>query len=176
LINDTYYRIFRYFLKSRDPERTPFQWDNSISAGFSSNKSTWLPVNENYKSLNLKAQKSELYSHYNVFKRLTQLKKKLVIEQGTLETALYCYKCSVAENVLGVVRRNGTSIVVLIVNFSDTETVTVDISTWLNISEQLMVYTSSESSNLLLRSPVNMATFSLSGSVSVVLVTEDLFD
>ncbi|KAG5332796.1 MAL2 Maltase, partial [Acromyrmex heyeri] len=166
----------RYFLKSRDPERTPFQWDDSTSAGFSTNESTWLPVNNNYKSLNLKAQKPDVYSHYNVFKRLTQLKKKPAIEQGTLETALYCYKCSVAENVLGVVRRNETSIVVLIVNFSDTETVTVDISTWLNISEQLMVYTSNEGSNLLVRSPVNMATFSLSGSGSVILVTADLFD
>ncbi|EGI68925.1 PREDICTED: maltase 2-like [Acromyrmex echinatior] len=166
----------RYFLKSRDPERTPFQWDDSISAGFSTNKSTWLPVNDNYKFLNLKAQKPELYSHYNVFKRLTQLKKKPVIEQGTLETALYCYKCSVAENVLGVVRRNETSIVVLIVNFNDTETVIVDISIWLNISEQLMVYTSNEGSNLLIRSPVNMATFNLSGSSSVILVTADLFD
>ncbi len=48
----------RYFLKSRDPERTPFQWDSTTSAGFSNSTKTWLPVHPNYKTLNLAAQKS----------------------------------------------------------------------------------------------------------------------
>ncbi|XP_018404444.1 PREDICTED: maltase 1-like [Cyphomyrmex costatus] len=166
----------RYWLKSRDPERTPFQWNDSPNAGFSTSSSTWLPVNENYIHLNVEAQKYKAYSHYDVFKRLTALKKKSVIEKGKLETALYCSKCSVAENVLGVVRRYESDIVVLIVNFSDTEMVVIDIEMWLNISEQLKVYTISVGGNVLRGSAVEMRSFRLSASASVVLTTENFLD
>lgn len=162
-------------MKSRDPERTPFQWDSTTSAGFSGNETTWLPVNENYVDLNLEAQKSELVSHYTVFKSMTKLKKTPVIEQGSLETELYCYRCSVSENVLGVVRRHETSVVVLIVNFEDTE-VTVDVGIWLNIREQLTVYASSVGSKLLPGSEINMAAVTLSESSTLVLATADLFE
>lgn len=37
----------KYHLKSRDPTRTPLQWDNS--AGFSAaGTKTWLPAHGNY--------------------------------------------------------------------------------------------------------------------------------
>ena len=51
---------------SRDPFRTPFHWDNTTSAGFSTNRSTWLPVSEDYKVNNLEAQKKAERSHYKV--------------------------------------------------------------------------------------------------------------
>ncbi|XP_011690583.1 PREDICTED: maltase 2-like [Wasmannia auropunctata] len=165
----------RYQLKSRDPERTPYQWDATTSAGFSTNEQTWLPVNGNYKDLNLAAQKDEQVSHYNVFKALTKLKKTPVIAQGSLQTALYCYECSVTENVLGVVRRHERSIVLLLVNFDDTDGV-VDVSTWLNISEKLIVYAASVDSKLLPGSYQNMAPVVLPGSASIVYTTEDLYN
>lgn len=154
-------------MKSRDPERTPFQWDSSTSAGFSTSNETWLPVNSNYKTLNLAAQKTATVSHYKVFKSLAQLKKKPVIEQGSLESVL------VTEKILGVVRRHNTSVVALLVNFADTP-VTVDARTWMNIPEQLIVYASSVHSKLLAGLRVDTTNITVPGSASVVLTTADL--
>lgn len=44
---------------SRDFQRTPYQWDNTTSAGFSSNSSTWLPISSKYLENNLAKQKAE---------------------------------------------------------------------------------------------------------------------
>ncbi|XP_029165837.1 alpha-glucosidase-like [Nylanderia fulva] len=157
----------RYYLKSRDPERTPFQWDSSTSAGFSTSNETWLPVNSNYKILNLAVQQLSAVSHYKVFKSLGQLKKKPVIEQGSLEIVL------VTEKILGVVRRHNTTVVALLVNFADTP-VTVDARTWMNIPEQLIVYAPSVHSNLVVGSRVDTTNITVPGSASVVLTTADL--
>lgn len=61
---------------SRDPSRTPFQWDATTNAGFSTSRDgTWLPVNQNYQELNLKAQKEAEKSTYKFYKELVQLRK-----------------------------------------------------------------------------------------------------
>ena len=46
----------RYQECSRDPQRTPFQWNADLHAGFSEAEQTWLPVNMNYPWLNAAAQ------------------------------------------------------------------------------------------------------------------------
>ncbi|XP_065207098.1 maltase 1-like [Planococcus citri] len=62
---------------TRIPERTPFQWDSSLHAGFSNTKgNTWEPVNPNYYWLNLMAQKNSTKSHYNIYKSLAKLRLK----------------------------------------------------------------------------------------------------
>jgi alpha-glucosidase len=72
---------------SRDPERTPFQWDNTTSAGFSTNTSTWLPVSPNYKSINVKNQLAATMSHLKVFKELTALRRNSsTLKEGSLAT------------------------------------------------------------------------------------------
>lgn len=76
-----------YNTLSRDPARTPFQWDDSKQAGFSTANSTWLPVANNYKSVNVQKERLDPNSHLNVFKRLVQMRKaKAVLQDGNLET------------------------------------------------------------------------------------------
>lgn len=132
----------RYYLKSRDPARTPYQWDNTTNAGFSVANVTWLPVNSNYKTLNLAAEKINPESHYVLFKKLVALKKLPIMASATTEVIL------VKETILGVVRRfPAAPPVVLLINFSD-KTDVVDARTWMNIPEQLTVFVSSVGSNI----------------------------
>lgn len=59
---------------SRDPARTPFQWDDSFFGGFT-NVTPWLPVHSGYRTVNLKAQKAAGKSTYKMYKDLIQLRK-----------------------------------------------------------------------------------------------------
>nr|XP_018917587.1 PREDICTED: maltase 2-like [Bemisia tabaci]XP_018917588.1 PREDICTED: maltase 2-like [Bemisia tabaci]XP_018917589.1 PREDICTED: maltase 2-like [Bemisia tabaci] len=73
-----------YLEVSRDGCRAPFLWDNTLSAGFSTLAYTWLPVNPNFYRSNLQIQMEDAKSHFKVYKKLVQLKKKPVIQFGTL--------------------------------------------------------------------------------------------
>ena len=59
---------------SRDNARTPFQWDNSSNAGFTTGK-PWLKVNPDYKVVNAKAEAQDENSELNYFKKAVQLRK-----------------------------------------------------------------------------------------------------
>ena len=59
-----------YWKSSRDPARTPFHWDATTNAGFSTNNTTWLPVASNYKTVNVAAQTAAAKSHYKVILKL----------------------------------------------------------------------------------------------------------
>lgn len=61
--------------KSRDNARTPFQWDASNHAGFTKGASTWIAVNENYKSINAAAQEKDKNSCLQYFRKAVQLRK-----------------------------------------------------------------------------------------------------
>ncbi|KAJ8674509.1 hypothetical protein QAD02_005771 [Eretmocerus hayati] len=153
-----------YFLKSRDPARTPYQWDNTTNAGFSSNSSTWLPVNGNYKNLNLASQKLANISHYKVFKALSGLKKSLVLQRGSVQVSL------TTDNVLAVIRRSeDRKIVVLLINFSD-KTVEIDATATLDIPEVLRVYTTHVDSISVVGFTVNCTKLVLQKTASLVLV------
>lgn len=70
---------------TRDPARTPFQWDNSLNAGFTNTYvKTWLPIHPNYVFLNLKDQKLAERSTFKIYKALIELRKtKRVLQVGT---------------------------------------------------------------------------------------------
>lgn len=74
---------------SRDPERTPFQWDDSSNAGFSTAAKTWLPVNPNYIELNLNNQKQTERSHYKTYQQLVKLRQHETLRKGTIQLIPY---------------------------------------------------------------------------------------
>ena len=59
---------------SRDNARTPFQWDGTENAGFTDG-TPWLPVNENYREINLSAQMEDPDSLWNFYRALIALRK-----------------------------------------------------------------------------------------------------
>ncbi len=61
--------------KGRDGERTPMQWDDSLNAGFSTAATTWLPVPDNYKTLNVKAESADPDSLLNWHKKLIAMRR-----------------------------------------------------------------------------------------------------
>ncbi|XP_076066190.1 maltase A3-like [Oratosquilla oratoria] len=73
-----------YREQSRDPRRAPMQWDATANAGFSRGPSTWLPVNDNYKTLNVKAQSEARVSHLKVYMTLARLRQERSFAKGKL--------------------------------------------------------------------------------------------
>lgn len=72
---------------SRDPERTPFQWDDTRNAGFSIADKTWLPVADTYKSVNVKKEEADETSHLKVFKSLRELRREPTLQNGNTKYA-----------------------------------------------------------------------------------------
>lgn len=107
---------------SRDPERTPMQWDASPFAGFSSAE-PWLPVAPDYETVNVAAQERDPGSDLNYFRTLTRLRRELpelhagdfiALEQG-------------GEDALCFVRAFAGRRVLVALNFTGRE-VTLDLS------------------------------------------------
>ena len=63
--------ISRY---SRDNARTPVQWNDSANAGFTSGN-PWLPLNPNYKEINVASQENDPDSLLSFYKELIALRK-----------------------------------------------------------------------------------------------------
>lgn len=75
-----------YDAHSRDPARTPFQWDDSTSAGFSVNPKTWLPVGPDYQTVNVRRQEGPGRSHLKVYRELVALRQRDTFRFGGLAT------------------------------------------------------------------------------------------
>ncbi|MFC3861445.1 alpha-amylase family glycosyl hydrolase [Deinococcus antarcticus] len=60
----------------RDPERTPMQWDATPNAGFTgAGVETWLPLADDFASVNVEAQQNDPHSDLNYFRALTKLRE-----------------------------------------------------------------------------------------------------
>ncbi|MFD2998923.1 alpha-amylase family glycosyl hydrolase [Pontibacter toksunensis] len=60
---------------SRDPERTPMQWDSSENAGFTDGK-PWLRLPDNFRRVNVEAQREDDYSMLTFYRNLIRLRQK----------------------------------------------------------------------------------------------------
>lgn len=160
-----------YQTYTRDPERTPFQWDATPpSAGFSTNASTWLPVNPNYVTLNLAAQKSSTHSHFHVYKAMTKLRAIPILKRGELTVR------DLQNNVLLIARTvQGAPPVFALVNCADTQQ-SVNLANWNNVPESLTVYTASISSNIIPGSKVQAQNVNLPAAATLVLTTQRLYE
>lgn len=63
------------YKEARDNNRIPFQWDDSVNAGFNKGKKPWLKINNNYKEVNVKYELKDPDSILNFYKKLTRLRK-----------------------------------------------------------------------------------------------------
>ncbi len=59
---------------ARDNGRTPFQWNTTLNAGFTSG-TPWLKVNPNYTTVNVNAEEKDPNSVLNYFKKMVKLRK-----------------------------------------------------------------------------------------------------
>lgn len=63
------------YVKGRDNARTPFQWNASENAGFTTGE-PWIKINPNYKEINAEQAVSDENSIYHYYRRLVELRKK----------------------------------------------------------------------------------------------------
>jgi oligo-1,6-glucosidase len=76
-------RLQKMWRSSRDSARTPVQWDDSESAGFTTG-TPWFYVNDNYKKINVAQQEKDPGSILNFYKKAIRLRKMLpVVRYGS---------------------------------------------------------------------------------------------
>ena len=100
---------------SRDNARTPYQWDASANAGFTTG-TPWLRVNYNYKKINLENQKNDPDSVYQYYRRLLALRK----DPAYAETIVYGDLLPVFENqdrVMAYYRKSADQTLLVIGNY-----------------------------------------------------------
>nr|XP_019540003.2 probable maltase [Aedes albopictus] len=149
---------------SRDPFRTPMQWDNGKNAGFSNAARTWLPVAENYKSLNVQAQNRARKSHLKIFKKLTKYRKRQILAEGDLEIQVS------GENLLVYKRKvEKVGYVVVALNFG-TEPVALGLtSLYSSVDKRMQVVVSSNRVATADNSWVDVDKYQLIGESGIVL-------
>jgi oligo-1,6-glucosidase len=102
----------------RDNGRTPFQWDSSENAGFTSGE-PWLKINPNYKELNAEVQDKDANSPLNYFRNLIKFRKEnLELIYGKSE-----YYDLENESVFAYSRELDGRKLLILVNFKENEAV-----------------------------------------------------
>ncbi|XP_018917351.2 LOW QUALITY PROTEIN: maltase A3 [Bemisia tabaci] len=158
-----------FLIYSRDPQRAPFLWDDSVSAGFSTNRTTWLPVHPNYWDFNFEKQKKSAKSHHSVYKRLVRLKSVPTIQRGSLK--IY----APSKNILVVERfLEPNSLFLGVVNVGSFYEA-FDMTKLLRVPEiKLSVYASSMNSEYSDNEVVDVAAVKLRPKAGVVLTNQKI--
>ncbi|KAG5669118.1 hypothetical protein PVAND_017014 [Polypedilum vanderplanki] len=67
------------------PFRTPMQWTNGTNGGFTNSSKPWLPIGDDYLTVNVAAQQGVKGSHLEIYKSLIALRKHKAVKEGTLD-------------------------------------------------------------------------------------------
>jgi oligo-1,6-glucosidase len=103
-------------ISARDNSRTPFQWDTTLNAGFTTGM-PWIKVNPNYKTVNVAIEEQDSNSCLNYFKKMIRLRK----QNKTLIYGKYTLLDKQNKQVYAYSRTlNGNTLLVLL-NFSPQE-------------------------------------------------------
>ncbi|XP_046740937.1 maltase A1-like [Diprion similis] len=160
----------RYSLFTRDPARTPYHWDNSTSGGFSTNESTWLPMNSNYVTRNLVAQIAAEQSNFHTFKSILKLKQSQTIKRGA--THVWALNNN---NILVFTRELEDEPVYAVAINLGLVTVSVDFSQFPDFpSEEIRVCLASANAIISTGTVVNITSVSLSANAAVVLCNSEV--
>lgn len=112
---------------SRDPARTPFQWDDTKNAGFSFADQTWLPVAANFTDNNVKLAKSQIRSHLKVFRQLMSIRQNPTMKYGSL--TMHAVDKDVLIYKREIENQSDTDVFVILLNLSDSSK-TVQLGTY----------------------------------------------
>ncbi|MGC8751110.1 glycoside hydrolase family 13 protein [Hydrotalea sp.] len=98
---------------ARDNGRTPFQWNTSSNAGFTTG-TPWIKVNPNYKTINVAVEEKDPNSCLNYFKKLVQLRNT----HTTLIYGKYTLLDKNNDQVYAYTREDGAGKFLILLNFS----------------------------------------------------------
>lgn len=100
----------------RDGERTPMQWNSGKNAGFGTGAKTWLPLNPDYKTVNVAAEERNPDSILNYYKTLIRLRK----QNPQLRDGKFVLADTGNDRVLSFLRKTPDGKAVLVaLNFTD---------------------------------------------------------
>ncbi|KAM9727468.1 amino acid transporter heavy chain SLC3A1 [Menidia menidia] len=121
---------------SRDPERSPMQWNDDMNAGFNNKTNvTWLPVHPDYESVNVEVQKADGGSVLSQYRSLSSLRQTAL----PFLRGWFCYVHADA-NVFSYVRElDGHRAAYLILLNFGTQSAATDLSSVQELPDQLEV-------------------------------------
>lgn len=153
----------KYQSRSRDPVRTPFQWNFQYNAGFSNANKTWLPIHEDYINTNLLVEQHQSESHYKVYRALTTLRNTSdALKFGSLSVDV------INNNILYILRKTGGEAVTLLINFSKDKQEKVDLTRVLTGFKNGVIKVASVGSELRQNQTVELNNISIPPKVSIV--------
>jgi oligo-1,6-glucosidase len=118
--------------EARDNSRTPFQWNATDNAGFTTGNS-WIKIPENYKEINAETQEKDANSPLHYFRKLTKLRKEnLVLVYGK-----YTLLDEANESVYAYTRELNDKKLLVMLNFTDNE---ASANTGLDLSKAKVVF------------------------------------
>lgn len=107
----------RLQLSSRDNGRTPFQWDSTVNAGFTSG-TPWIKLASNYKFINAAVQEKDPNSCLNYFRRLVKFRGENV---SVLVYGKYTLLDKANPNVYAYTRETNDQRMLIVLNFSSSD-------------------------------------------------------